>query len=466
MTPPLLALFIGLVAGILVFLLSPVHVVAAAAGVAVFATILRRPVSGLELFAFLATLLPFSTVRLGVRITVSEAVLAITWIGVILHLLVGQNRPTLGPTERVVAWFALFSVVPFVAGELMVRAAGNGFVHWVRWLLNLSAILLVPILLETRAQRERVLWLALLGTGTMLLFSITLFLRDHNALTLVPYLRAARYAHPQALHDMFAGAGNDTRLATPWIDPNNTGGALAMLVPIAVLFATTRTGAPRALARAVLLLALTGIMLSGSRGAMVSVGFAMLWLAHRRVPGARQLLVAGLVLGVAAVLLYAPLRARMMTIFSARNPSTVVRLAEYRRFPAAVADYPLGIGFKVSPPVPGTRLLGISNLWLDYMYKLGFIGMLIFVRITWVWWREVRPGPVSSAVTRDNAVSIAAVAACLTALFTGVFDHYFSFTMVLIGLFWMIMGIGVVEARSARSFGKSSGLKPLGDNLA
>lgn len=465
MSPPLIALFIGLVAGTLVFLLSPMHVAAVAAGFAVLATILRRPVSGLELFAFLATLLPFSTVHLGVRITVSEAVLAITWAGVIVHLLMGQKRLTLGPTERVVAWFALFSVVPFIAGELMVHAPGNGLVHWVRWLLNLSAILLVPILLETKAQRERILWLTLLGTGIMLVFSIGLFLRDRNALTLIPYLRAARYAHPRALHDMFAGAGNDTRLATPWIDPNNTGGALAMFVPIAILFAATRNGASRALARTVMLLAIAGIMLSGSRGAMVSVGFAMLWLAHRRVAGARQLLVAGLFLGAAAVLLYAPLRERMMTMFSVRNPSTVVRLAEYRHFPAAVADYPLGIGFKVSPPVPGTKLLGISNLWLDYMYKLGLIGMLIFVRITWVWWREVRPGPALSAVTRDNAVSIATVAAVLTALFTGVFDHYYSFTMVLIGLFWMIMGIGVVEARSIRPSTSLSGSKPLGESL-
>ncbi|MHB8415164.1 MAG: O-antigen ligase family protein [Acidiferrobacteraceae bacterium] len=445
---PTLALVAGLLFGSLLVVFSPMHAMLALVSVALFATILRRPITGLELFAFVATLLPFSTIRVGIRMTVSEALLVLTWVGVSWRLFTEEKRLTLGPTERSVVTFAAFSVVPFIAGEFMVHVTGNGLAHWLRWLLNLSTVLLVPLLLETRKQRERVTWLMLTGTGIMLVFSIGLFLRYRNALTIVPYLEKARYAHPHALRDMFSGVGNDTRLASPWIDPNNTGGVLAMFVPLAMMFAFSREGAAKILAQLVIILVLAGIMLSGSRGAMVSVTLILLWLAYWKVPRVGRLLATGAVIGIVAVLFYTPLRTRVQTIFSLNSPSTVVRLAEYRNFPRAVADYPLGIGFKVSPPIPHTRLLGISNLWLDYMYKLGLIGMLLFIRVTSRWWREVKPKSGQPVILRENALWIGATAASLTALITGVFDHYYSFTMVLIGLFWMIMGISVAEARA------------------
>ena len=100
---------------------------------------------------------------------------------------------------------------------------------------------------------------------------------------------------------------------------------------------------------------------------------------------------------VVLVLSYPPLQERLATIFSPQNASTEVRFDEYRMFPKAVARYPLGIGFKVDPPVPGTDLLGISNLWLNFMYKVGLGGMLLFIAVTWRWWREARPEKARSA---------------------------------------------------------------------
>lgn len=95
---------------------------------------------------------------------------------------------------------------------------------------------------------------------------------------------------------------------------------------------------------------------------------------YKRVPYSGRIIGFGVVIAVALVLFYPPLQDRLATMFSSQNASTEVRIDEYRRFPEALKTYPLGIGFKVDPPVPDSGLLGISNLWLNFIYKLGIPG--------------------------------------------------------------------------------------------
>lgn len=125
---------------------------------------------------------------------------------------------------------------------------------------------------------------------------------------------------------------------------------------------------------------------------------------------------------------------------------------EYTHFPEVMTRYPLGIGFKVDPPVPGSGLLGISNLWLNFIYKMGIPGMLLFVVVTLRWWRECRPrGPIPQ-ITQDNALWLGSSCGVAAALLTGLFDHYFSFTNVLIALFWLLLALSLQQARAHPEF--------------
>ena len=57
------------------------------------------------------------------------------------------------------------------------------------------------------------------------------------------------------------------------------------------------------------------------------------------------------------------------------------------------AKFYRSLGFKTDTPATGNGVFGISNLWLNYWYKLGLPGMLLFIGVTLAWWREVRmPG--------------------------------------------------------------------------
>ena len=434
------SLLLGLVFGGLLLALSPIKVMLVVAGVAVALTLIRFPLWGLLIFAVLATSIPYTTLQLGIRTTVSEAVLGLTWVGVFWQSFIGKTRGFMlwRPTERALMWLMLFSTIPFIWGMLIIHAEGNGPVNWVRWLMNLSMLFIVPLLLRTDADRDKVVVALLLGNLAMLLLSIFMFLKTRNAMSMIDILTDLKYAHPEAVKDIFSA--NYTRMASPWVHPNLTGGVLVLFIPLALFYGWTRSGWRRALGLAV---AVLGI----SRGAIVALALVLIWLAYKRVPNSGRIIGIGAAFAVALVMFYPPLQERLLTIFSTTNASTEIRFDEYARFPTAMATYPLGIGFKIDPPVPGSNLLGISNLWLNFIYKVGIPGMLLFITVTLLWWREVRPLGQVRKVTADNALWLGCLCGVLAALLTGIFDHYFSFTFVLIALFWLLMGMSLQQVR-------------------
>lgn len=447
--PSLVAILFGLLFGAVALLLSPAKAFLAVIGLAGAVTILRFPFWGLLLFALVATFMPYSTVNLGIRSTVSEAILALTWGAVLWHNFLARlpDTPSLTrrPTDQRLLWLMLFSVFPFIVGQVTIHAETSGVANWLRWLLSLSAVFLCAKLLVDHKHRESLVIALLLGSLAMLVLSIAVFVRTGSGAGIAPVLALFNYGNFDTLK--FGLEAMSSRMGSPWMHPNAIGGIMALLLPLAFCFGMTEQGWKRALGLGVACLGAAALLLASSRGAMVSLALVLLWMATRRVPYTGRLLMIGAALTVALVIAYPPLQERLATIFSSSNASTEVRFDEYRMFPQAVMAYPFGIGFKVDPPVPDTHLLGISNLWLNFIYKTGIVGMLFFVAVTVRWWREARPenGPIR--LTKDNALWLGTTAGILSALVSGLFDHYFSFAVVMVALFWLMVGINVLEAR-------------------
>ncbi|WXL27997.1 O-antigen ligase family protein [Ectopseudomonas mendocina] len=439
----------GLAFGAALLLLSPAKAAAGIIAVAGAVTVLRFPLWGLLLFVLVATFAPYSTINVGIRTTVSEAILALTWGAVMWQLFLSKLPPVTSlryrSTERMLLWLMLFTVVPFVVGQVSIQAEGSGFSSWLRWLLNLSIVFLADRLLIEPKTRETVVIAMLVGTLAMLVMSIAVFIRYRSASGMGPILTLLNYGNLDMLK--FGLEALATRMGSPWMHPNATGGIMALLLPLAFCYGVANQGWRRGLGLSVAVLGAAAILLASSRGAMLSLAAILFWMSLRKVPHTGRMLLVGAGLVVLLVLSYPPLQERLATIFSTQNASTQVRFDEYRMFPDAVARYPLGIGFKVDPPVPGTNLMGISNLWLNFMYKVGFIGMLLYIAVTWRWWREARPEKGPIVLTRDNAIWLGSTCGILSALVSGLFDHYFSFAVVMIGLFWLLVGINLLEAR-------------------
>lgn len=447
--PSLVAILFGLLFGALALLLSPAKAFLAVIGLAGAVTILRFPFWGLLLFALVATFMPYSTVNLGIRSTVSEAILALTWGAVLWHNLLTRlpDPPSLTrrPTDQMLLWLMLFSVFPFIVGQVTIHADTSGVANWLRWLLSLSSVFLCAKLLVDHKHRESLVIALLLGSLAMLVLSIAVFVRTRSGAGIAPILALFNYGNFDMLK--FGLEAMSSRMGSPWMHPNAIGGIMALLLPLAFCFGMTEQGWKRALGLSVACLGAAALLLASSRGAMVSLALVLLWMATRRVPYTGRLLMIGAALTVALVIAYPPLQERLATIFSSNNASTEVRFDEYRMFPQAVLAYPFGIGFKVDPPVPGTDLLGISNLWPNFIYKTGIVGMLFFVAVTVRWWREARPDSGPIRLTKDNALWLGTTAGILSALVSGLFDHYFSFAVVMVALFWLMVGINVLEAR-------------------
>lgn len=456
------ALICSVLFGLLTWVLPAASVIVLMVGVAAVMTLLRHPLWGLLLFAAMATFLPYTTVNIGLRTTVSEALILLVWGSILVQkILNNQPRPPpLLPAERWVIALMLFSSVPFLMGQLMVTAEGSGPVNWVRWLLNLSVVFLVPRLLDTQKSREQAVIALLSGTLLLLLLSLAVYLKDRSADGITSVLGHLGYAGVITLDDSLQSFSS--RMSSPWMHPNVTGGAMALLVPLALCFGTTRRGWSKALGLSVGALGLVTLVLTGSRGAWISILLVLLWSAGKRIPYTGRVLLAGLIAILVLVMVYPPLQERLAQAFSsADGGSTSVRLDEYRHFPDAVAAFPFGIGFKVEPGAAGTGLLGISNLFLNFMYKLGLPCMLLFLGSMWSWWHAARPTQKPIVLTHDNAIWLGTTMGVLAALISGLFDHYFSFTQVLIALFWLMFGLSLHEARRIKlNANSSSGAHP------
>jgi len=445
----ILPVTLGVLFAALMVLTTPVLTGIALVALASLLFVVSQPKRGFLLFCLLAPALPWMTISLGVRITTSEALLALTWLGVFWHWLTG-TLPGIqfGPTERWAAIFLGWTTIPLLAGQFIPEGDGIGPVNWVRYLLNVSPIALLPILAPTPRDREQVILCLLLGFALLACISLGFFFAGRDARLMVPFLTKLQYAHPEVIADIFGA--DPGRMASPWVHPNSTGGAMLLAAPLGLFYGVANVGWRRALGWFVAITSLAGIVFCGSRGALLAMGVVVVWLAFKRTPYALRGLAIAAVLAAVFVATYPPAQKRFASLFSSNDVSTGVRFEEYKRFPENALRYPLGLGFKADTPAssPEKDVYGISNLWLNYWFKLGLPGMVLFILVTRAWWREVRMPGRFERVDRSNAMRIATIGTVLAALSTGFIDHYFSFTQVLIALFWLVFALGLHYART------------------
>lgn len=441
----LLPVGLSLLFGMLMMLGGAPLTMVAVVGLALAVAIVEKPLRGLLLFALLAPAVPW--MKAG-PLPLAEALLVLTWAGVAIQWLAGRMPAwPRGRTERLLGWLVVWTIVPMVAGELRPLGDGIGPLNWVRWVLNVSPVFLLPLLVRDEQARERLMLALLVGFAGLLVITLGFFAISRDPGRMTAFLASLNYPRPDAIQDIFYA--DPSRMPSPWIHPNATGGALLLAAPLGVFYAVAHRGWRRALGAFIFVAGAAGIVFSGSRGALLCLGLFVAWLAWRRTPYAGRGLLLAILLAVSLLLVYPPAQKRFASLFSSNDVSTGVRFDEYVYFPVNALHYPLGLGFKAETPasVPEKGIYGISNLWLNYWFKLGLPGMLLFIAITRAWWREVRlPGDFRH-VGRHNAMRIATTGTVLAALATGFIDHYFSFTQVLISLFWLILAMGLMLAR-------------------
>lgn len=468
-----LAVALGIAVGVLVVLVNPLFVVAGIVGVAVSLALLTSTHLTLLAFVGVATLLPFAVIpiRLGVQLTVVDALLATLLLVWLLRTLARSEPVELTPVGSLV-----FAYAGVMAAAFMLGTASQLDAELTRRVIKLINSVLffftVANCVRERWQVEQLLRVLLVSGSLSAAIGLVLNVQPRDTLVrLLSSLRVLGYpSGPEVLR--FLPAPGDTysdtlRATSTSIDPNVLGGLLMVTLALLMSQAVARRPVLPRLALLPMGLAMLGcLVLTYSRSSWVGLAAALVYLGTFRY---RRAWIFGFL--AIAVLMYLPIGQEMLERLeqglSGRDKATVMRFSEYRNALAIIEAYPVfGIGFGAAPRID--LYPGVSSLYLLIAEQTGLVGLGLFLAVVALLLsRSVRAlvgpdrrqAPVARYVQPLDAVRVPRrsqderdvskgllvgfQAALVAALVAGLFDHYFANQAFphMVALFWLLLAL-------------------------
>jgi len=451
---------IGSLGGILALLIvvaGPVMAFGAVIGLAVALVVLTDLHAAFVIMLVVVALLPFGTVpfQLAVTPTLLDGVLGGFFGVYLLQWMTGQRRlMRTTPITPVVIGFVGIMLFAFLMGLRHAPLSPRVLRSVAEMILSLLlVIVLVDVMRSAAMLRRAVLALALCGSLAAVVGIVLWALPDLTAEALLN--RLGRLGYPVGgviRYRETPGAMLNERAIGTWIDPNAFGGFLLMIgAVIAPQVFARRPIIRREAAGLMLAVVVLALFLSDSRGAMLSLGAALVFIAALRYR--RLLLIMALAGGLA---LFLPVTQRYVAKFQAgitgQDVETQMRFGEYRDALTLINRHPvIGVGFSGTPEID--LYLGVANTYLTIASHAGFVGLaayLIMIGSAFGYgayhYRTIRGDP-----DLDD-VWLGLTAAMVGMLVGGVFDHFyfnidqFHATMTVV---WIIMGLMLAATRLA-----------------
>jgi O-antigen ligase len=243
------------------------------------------------------------------------------------------------------------------------------------------------------------------------------------------------------------------RATSTSVDPNVLGGLLILVTSITTpQFFTKRPLLPRTLTAPMLGAMGICMILTLSRGAVLGLGVALMFLGVVRY---RWLLIALIVTGT--IFLVLPQTQGYIERFQqgimGLDLATQMRFGEYRDALNLIARYPVfGVGFAGVPSID--LYIGVSSVYLLMAEEMGLVGLGMFGIILLVFfWSAFRNWSAVTSDERLEPIFLGLLAAIVGALVGGVFDHYF-FNLDFphsVALFWLCVGLTMAAVRLGQS---------------
>ncbi len=455
------AILIGLLAGGLaglvglgIVVIGPVYTTAILAGLLLGLYILTD--LNVALYAVIAVigLIPYGTLPFKIVITPSLLDLALIAFLMVyaFQWMTGRRRLfRFTPVHGLVIVFALIMLFSFLMGLRHAPLTNNILKQFVEMLMAIALAFVLPDVLRDEKALERLLRVVvLLGAATALIGIVLYVLPD--TLTEQILVRLAPFGYPNGgvVRYVEDNPGLAERAIGVWIDPNSYGGVLAVLGALIAphLFSQRALGWPRwVIAGAVGLLGLA-LLLTFSRGSMLALGSALVFVAVIRYRRLLWLMVAAGILMLILPVTQAYV-VRMIEGFQFADQASQMRVGEITDALELIGRYPLvGVGFSGTP----TRdiYLGVANLYLTMAGNMGLLGLGTYLLMLatlfgyglTAWRRQRRP-------VRLEPFWLGSYAAIVTVLAAGVFDHYF-FKLEFqasAALFWLVFGLALTSSR-------------------
>lgn len=446
----------GLVA-LLIVLAGPIMALGAVVGLAVALLVLTELHAAFAIMVAVVALLPFGTVpfQLGVTPTLLDGVLAGFFGVYLLQWMTGQRRLVrTTPVNPVVLGFIGIMLFAFLMGLRHAPLSSRVLRSVAEMVLSLLlVIVLVDVMRSAAMLRRAVLALAIWGSLAAVIGIVLWVLPDLTAESLLN--RLGRLGYPVGgviRYRQTPGAMLNERAIGTWIDPNAFGGFLLMIGAVIAPQIFSRCPIVRRwLAGLMLGVVVIALFLTDSRGSMLSLGAALVFIAALRYR--RLLLIMALAGGLA---LFLPVTQRYVAKFQAgitgQDVETQMRFGEYRDALTLINRHPIiGVGFSGTPEID--LYLGVANTYLTIASHAGFVGLaayLIMIGSAFVYgalhYHTIRSDP------DIDDVWLGLTAAMVGMLAGGVFDHFyfnieqFHATMTTV---WIIMGLMLAATRLA-----------------
>ncbi len=448
-----LCIAIGLASGGLIAL-SPLITLALMVALTGGLALLSSLQVGLLALIGVAMLLPFAAIpiEIGFNPTLLDGVLLLLFAVSLIRIFTHQDEKLLtSPLDGPIGGFILLAFVSFAAGLRYGGLDKNVLRHFAEVIISVSLFFVVQNAAKGRRQLELIA-LALILTGFMaaLLGVILYFLPQELTVRLLSMLRVFRYPSGwSVLRFIEDDPSLPMRAISTSIDPNVLGGLLILVTSLAVpqLFAKQAL-ISRLWVIPMLFIMLTCMILTFSRGSLVGLGAALVFIGLVRY---RKLLPLGLIGGLIFLLL--PQTQTYISHFSQavllQDRATQMRLGEYQDALSLISRHPwFGVGFIAAPSID--LYIGVSNVYLLIAEEMGLIGLGAFLLAMSVFFIHTLPtlGKIKGN-PRIEAILVGLEAAIIGSLVGGLFDHYF-FNLDFphsVALFWLYVSLAVAAAR-------------------
>lgn len=400
-------------------------------------------------------LLPFGTfpVRIGFTPTLLDLAMGVFVMVYLLQWATGRRRDFKAtPVHLLILLYMVWLVLAFALGLRYGMPTSADLRQFAESLLSISMVFILVDLLRDPAALRRLVLVITLAAGAQALVALALYALPDEAAerTLV---RLARIGYPNGgvIRYIEDDPAQAERAIGTWVDPNAFGGILSVMAcMIAPQLFTEKPVLRRWLAAGILGVVVLVLVLTFSRTAMAGFAIGLTFIAVMRYRKVLPLMIVGALL----LLLLPQAQAyieRFTEGFAGADLATQMRIGEYTDSLRLISQYPVfGIGFTGSPSI--TLYTDVASLYLIMANQIGLVGVGVYLlAIAGVFaygfasWRRARRD------TRLTAIHLGYHAALLTAVVSGVTDHYFfrSDFQASITLFWIVVALALASSRLA-----------------
>lgn len=427
------AVILGIVFGLLTYIMSPIYMVVSAAAVITVALVMTYPEGGVVISIFIAPLLgviPAPSITLG-------AIVMLTAFAYFIKVVRGKRTFKFGITELA---FWGFAFAMFFGG--FAPGEANTFENAV---LSVALMLIFPMTVNLMKYKR---WIKA---------CVLAFIIPSVFVAFVGIVQYSLGMAPSGWIDTVLFDGISSRAVSIFNNPNILGLYLSLIFPLVLVSFYHKSSKVKVLGGIASTFVLICVAFTYSRSAWVALLCGGIAFAVMVSPRGILWLIPSVVVGFLSYLAFPDsIGARLENFVTLADSANSYRMSVWNSSWKMLPDVMfggIGLGeeaFKtayINYASAGTQsAMHSHSLYMQVVIQIGIVGLLLFLAVLFVIFRKCYSASVRSASGKDiSVVSRAALAGAVALLAAGIFDYtWYNFRVFFV--FWALLGVACATA--------------------